>query len=205
MSFIYDQLNQIKLIINHERLYYNIPVRNHTSLKYYIPLKLSWANRQDQQNALNDVCAICHENVDNEQVMWTCANGHACHRQCIATWVATCRARGRVPTCPSCREAIKSFDDLIYVRSKYTHQKIYNFVDKTVTIKEKTYPIKQETLADKLEAIHIIIKYVQDTATLKDLDALKILKVYLDNQGIVSAKIQECITRLNSESSCCIS
>lgn len=206
MSSIYAQLNKIKLIINHERLYYSIPVRNHTaSLKYYVPLKLSWTNRQDQPNALNDACAICHENVENEQVSWTCANGHACHRQCIATWVATCRAGGRGPTCPTCREEIKDFDDLIYVRSMYTHQKIYNFVDNTVTIKEVTYPIKQESFAEKLEAIQIILKYVRDTATLKDLDALNKLKVYLDNQGIDSAGIQECMTRLKSESSCCIS
>ena len=60
-----------------------------------------------------DQCFICFKKT-NDMEKISC--GHEIHRECLETWIKSCRLTYRVPDCPMCRARIATVVDLDDVR-----------------------------------------------------------------------------------------
>ncbi|WP_354008184.1 RING finger domain-containing protein [Endozoicomonas lisbonensis] len=76
-------------------------------VKEYPMLRPSEPDPMLRPSEPNPMCAICHENIPENQVD-TLDCGHKFGKKCISRWVEKCLTNGPPPNCPMCRQPIKT-------------------------------------------------------------------------------------------------
>lgn len=63
-------------------------------------------SRVDNPLEINDVCSICIEAYEEQDLIVTMPCGHQYHKPCIYPWLKSNIDCGNKPTCPMCKEEL---------------------------------------------------------------------------------------------------